>query len=244
MSMLVGITYLVFPVALWAYSVLGAMIVSRYPTHAIGWIFCAVGFIVILDGFTGYYAIYALYVAPGLIPGGLLAAWIQNWTWFVTTSLTSTVVPLLFPTGRLLSKRWKPVWWLAIGITVAVVLVTTIQQGPLTNHLDGFDLSNPFGVAGIGDVTRKLDNVLLMVFLASILLAVASLVVRLRHARGGELRQIKWFAYVVIVLVLLFVLQSVVRNVLGISSPDIDMAWNLGTTHIPQDVRTTFCHFW
>src|SRR5262245_33299606 len=45
-------------VACWVFSALGAVIVSRYPAHTIGWIFCAIGFQTIVEPFTGYYAIY------------------------------------------------------------------------------------------------------------------------------------------------------------------------------------------
>src|SRR5258708_670484 len=107
--------------AKWTLSALGALIVSRPPTHAIGWIFCAVGFLLVAEEFAGYYAIYALIDARGALPGGLLAGWFQNWIWVVSLALLGAFVPLLFPTGRLVSRRWRPAFWLATAATLAGV---------------------------------------------------------------------------------------------------------------------------
>jgi hypothetical protein len=220
---------LVTLVVAWAFAALGALIVSRYPTHAIGWLFCALGVELVASGFTANYALYTLFVAPGALPGGLVAAWVQNWIWFVGIALGCALVPLRFPSGRLLSARWRPAMWLAVSVTVAVALLEAFRPGPLFNVLAGFDVPNPLGVAGLGAVAPALVFVLLVLFLASILVAVASLVVRLGRARGVERQQIKWFAYFALLFALLFVLQQVVNNVLGISSPAIDLAYSLGT---------------
>src|SRR5260221_5647448 len=227
MSALGWIETLVSLVGAWAFAALGDVIVSRSPAHAIGWIFCALGLEFTVEYFADYYAIYTLFLAPGALPGGLVAGWVQHWIWLVGIMLICAFVPLLFPTGRLLSARWKPAWWLASGVTVATALVVAFQPGALRNQLFGFHVPNPLGVAGLGAVAPVLNAVLFVLLLASILVAVASLVVRLRRARGVERQQIKWFGYFAIGLALLFVLQTVVD--LGISSPSVDAAFSLGT---------------
>jgi hypothetical protein len=214
-------------VACWVFSALGAVIVSRYPAHTIGWIFCAIGFQTIVEPCAGYYAIYTLFVAPGALPGGLLAGWLQNWIWVVSAALLCAFLPLLFPTGRLLSARWKPAWWLITAATVASALGAAFHLGPLFNWLEGFDVPNPFGVAGLGGLFQVLAVVPFGLLLASMFVAAVSLVVRLRRARGEERQQIKWFAYFGVMLALLFVLQFVVHYILGISSVPIDAAWTL-----------------
>src|SRR5215467_13404049 len=73
-----------------AFSALGALIVSRYPAHAIGWIFCMIGVLDVVEPFTAYYALCTLFVAPGVLPGGLVAGWLQNWIWVVSTALLSS----------------------------------------------------------------------------------------------------------------------------------------------------------
>jgi hypothetical protein len=98
------------PVTLGAFAALGALIVSRFPAHAIGWLFCAIALEFVAEVFAGYYAVYALYVVPGALPGGLAAGWLQSWIWIGYVALPSAFVPLRFPTGRLLSARWRPAW--------------------------------------------------------------------------------------------------------------------------------------
>jgi hypothetical protein len=214
-------------VACLAFAALGALIVSRYPTHAIGWIFCALGFLQVVEPVTGYYALYALFVAPNTLPLGLLVGWLQNWIWVIEAALLVAFLPMLFPTGRLFSPRWKLAWYLAIGATVAGALGAAFHPGPLWNYLDGFGISNPFGLPRMGGLVLMLSDAPFGLLLASMLAAAASLVVRVRHAWGIERQQIKWFAYFGVVLVMLFVVQFVVQYMLGISSPSLAVAWTL-----------------
>lgn len=215
--------------AIWTLSALGAVIVSRYPVHAIGWIFCAVGFQLVAEEFAGYYAIYALFDARGVLPGGLIAGWVQNWIWVVSISLLGAFVPLLFPTGRLLSRRWRPAWWLATGATLAVALSSAFAPEPLDNWLIGLGVPNPLGVAGLGDnLTIVLEVAPYSLLLASMLVAAASLIVRLGHARGKERKQIKWFAYFGVAFALFFVLRGVVRDLLGNPIPLLVLALDVG----------------
>jgi hypothetical protein len=216
-------------VAFLSFSGLGALIVSRYPSHLIGWIFCALGFLGALEPFAAFYAIFTLFVVPGALPGGLVAGWLQNWIWVISGALFGAFLPLLFPTGRLVSKRWRPAWWLAMSAMVSLALGAAFHAGPLFNNLDTFDVPNPFGVTmpGLGDLVFVLSTVPFALLLTSMLLAAVSVVVRLRRAQGAERRQIKWFAYFGALLALLFVVQGVVRYILDISSPTFEVALNL-----------------
>src|SRR5258707_269701 len=85
----------------WGFAALGAVLVSHRSAPALGWLFCALGVELTMEYFTDFYAVYALFVAPGALPGGLAAAWLQNWIWFVGIMLLVALVPLRFPTGRL-----------------------------------------------------------------------------------------------------------------------------------------------
>src|SRR5262249_10469148 len=94
-----GLGYLVIACG---FGALGAVIVSRDPTHMIGRLFCAIGVEGSMEFFTDAYAIYTLVVAPGTLPGGLVAGWVQPWIWLVGIMLFVAFVALFFPTGRLL----------------------------------------------------------------------------------------------------------------------------------------------
>jgi uncharacterized integral membrane protein len=100
-------------------AVVGALIATHRPRNPIGWIFCAVGLTQGLLSFCYEYGSYALRTAPGAVPGGRLAFWAATWLWAPGVGLLFTFVPLLFPDGRLPSRRWRPLGWLS---SVAIAL--------------------------------------------------------------------------------------------------------------------------
>src|SRR5215218_5627297 len=99
-----------------AFMIVGALIVAHRPGNAIGWIFSAIALLAFTGQLASQYAIYAYAPRPGSLPGATLAAWYGSWQWWLILALTLIFTPLLFPTGRLLSPRWRPVAWLA-GVT-------------------------------------------------------------------------------------------------------------------------------
>jgi hypothetical protein len=78
-----------------AFGTVGALVASRQPRNAIGWMFLAVALLVALSVSGGEYANFAFVEHPGL-PGGYLAGWLYLWTWFPVLGLM-VAVPLLFP---------------------------------------------------------------------------------------------------------------------------------------------------
>src|SRR5262249_36446516 len=148
---------------------------------------------------TEYYAVYALFVAPGTLPGGLLAGWIQHWIWVVGIMFLVAFVPLRYPTGRLVSPRWRLAWRLAVGAPTGLALLLAFAPIPLGNALDGAHIPNPVGVGSLAAAPALLPA-LVAALVLSMVLAAASLVVRLRRARGVERQQLKWFAYCALLL--------------------------------------------
>jgi hypothetical protein len=93
-----------------AYPTVGAVIVARQPRNPIGWLCCAIG-LALGPGFFGQaYAWYALIHERGSVPGGWAMAWLGQWPWYIALGLISFLL-LLFPNGRLVSPRWRPVAW-------------------------------------------------------------------------------------------------------------------------------------
>jgi hypothetical protein len=91
-----------------AFMVVGALIVTHRPGNAIGWLFSAIALLAFTGGLTAEYATYALVTRPGSLPGATFAAWYASWPWYPTLVLALVFTPLLFPTGHLLSPRWRP----------------------------------------------------------------------------------------------------------------------------------------
>jgi signal transduction histidine kinase len=180
------------------YPTIGALIVSRLPTNPIGWIFCGVGLLYQLHHFALAYSNYALAENFDL-PWGEFAAWFSTWVGFAGLILAGVFLMLLFPDGRLLSRRWWIVAWAAVlGATLAA-LADGFYPGRLATH--GY-VENPLRVMGIiGQELTTFGSFAASKILASALLLVSTLaalfspLVRLRRASGDERQQLKWFVY-------------------------------------------------
>jgi len=199
-----------------AFATLGALIVTRARERRIGWLYCAIGLAVLADSFGGNYAIVALVLAPNALPAGLAFGWIQTWSWLLAVGLLVIFLPLLYPTGRLPSRRWQPVAVCAIGLIGAGSLLAAIAPGPLANHLLDFPvaIANPLGVAALRPAGGVLGPIFTLLLLLLALLAAASLLLRLRRARGDEREQLKWFAYAAALVVALFVSDNLLYSFL------------------------------
>ena len=89
----------------------GAIVASRRPENPVGWLLCLSGVAASTSTFTSLYAIYALLARPGSLPAGEASAWIAAWILPIIIGIQISYV-LLFPTGRLPSRRWRWLAWL------------------------------------------------------------------------------------------------------------------------------------
>ena len=186
-------------VASLTFPAIGILILSRRSRHPVGWLFCGAGLAGGLDHFFGEYAIYALQVRSGTLPGGEISAWIVSWMWVPFNALL-VYVALLYPDGRPPSKRWRPVAWL-VGIA-AVVTVSVEALLPIA-VCNVCSIENPLGIEGLGSVGDLADPLIEAFWYGAVgLVAVASLYVRFRHAGEVERQQIKWLAYAASLVVL------------------------------------------
>jgi signal transduction histidine kinase len=172
------VTYLAVPVV-------GFVLASRRSGNRIGWLFLAAGLALALRAFAHHYGLHALVVAPGSLPGGRAAMWVSNWIWPVPLAML-TFVFLLFPTGRLRTRRWRPAAWFvggAFAVATADVLVTAtrIWSHPFATSFD--QLGNAAVVA-----------IAYVVMYAALVVSVAALVLRFARSKGEERLQLKWFA--------------------------------------------------
>jgi MFS family permease len=172
--------------------VVGCLILARRPGNVIGWIFTAVGLLTMAAVLAEHYAKYG-YAHPGSLPGPLVAAWVLNWIWGPLVVLVLVFPLLLFPTGRSLSPRWRPVTWLAIALAAALTLLGMLRPSLLVS--DELSIANPIGVAGVDFEAAPLSTILNGAVLCLLAAAVVSLVVRFRRSRGVERQQLKWFTY-------------------------------------------------
>ena len=184
----------------------GAIVASRRPENPVGWLLCLNGLTTSISHFSSQYAIYALLARPDLLPAGEAFAWIGTWILPILIAL-DVFTFLLFPTGRLPSRRWRWLGWL----TVAFVFVGAISGAFTSGPVDGLgSIRNPLGIEGFTSGYKAvLYPMAPFLFAASAL----SVFVRLRRATGVERQQIKWFAYAAVVMAITVILQIITETV-------------------------------
>jgi hypothetical protein len=187
------------------YTTMGALILARHPRHRVGLLILWVGLGSTLQAGLEEYGVYGLLVAPGQVPGALFAAWLCNWLWIPVDWIAANLLPLYFPSGRLLNPRWRYLVALTfIGLgTMSVGFA--IQPGRFGSAFGNF--VNPFGLTNSNGAGLMLTDALSYggITLTFIALGIAALILlrRLRQAVGVERQQLKWFVYAVLVGALL-----------------------------------------
>jgi signal transduction histidine kinase len=185
-----GIGFFIYAATYLCPAPVGALIASRRPRHPIGWIMLAIGLVSAIQGLLGESARQLYAPKPEL--GAAL--------FFISNALSRLVLLLygilllLFPDGRLPSRRWRPVVVVGVVALTASCALDVITRGPLADYAMVTPPQNPFGIP-LPDVA---GNVLGLSFFIGLfgflLLSVVSVVLRFRRA-GPELRlQLKWFA--------------------------------------------------
>ncbi len=208
------------------FATLGALISSRRPGNVMGWIFLATGILGGVQIFCGQYANVALAPNSPALPGGALAAWFamlaQN-----SFPVSILFLVLLFPDGRLPSRRWRPLAW-AMGVFLAATLVVgALSPGPFPEFPSA---SNPFGIEGVKP-SGSLLTAGELGGLACVIATMLSLIVRFYFSRGEERLQLKWFTYAAVVGISTpLLLSSLAPAVFQMVGP---FAWLLGFLSLP-----------
>ena len=194
-------TYVLLALTVGLYAGTGRLIASRQPGNAIGWLLGLVGLSLAVTMLTEQYALYGLATAPGSVPAARLAGWCSGTTAALTIELVFFLV-LLFPDGRLPSRRWRPVLW-AMFVVVAGGVAGQLQTGThisggITNALDaaGVSYPNPLGFLPRHGWFSELIAVIFVLALICGVLSVASVFVRRRGASAERRKQLAWLGYV------------------------------------------------
>jgi hypothetical protein len=182
-----GFTLLVFGAA-----TTGAIVASRVPGNAVGWVLLALGSGLGVAMLCGAYGEASAQRSAGRLPADVWATWIGQWLALLAVFGSTAALLLLFPDGRLVSRRWRPVAWAgALGVGLATLGAALIPE-PLGQQ----EFPNPAAPDGsAADVVRGLITVTDLLALPLLVAAAASLAVRFRRSRGVERLQLKWFTF-------------------------------------------------
>ncbi|HET9672857.1 MAG TPA: hypothetical protein VFQ40_08435 [Actinomycetota bacterium] len=180
----------------------GLLIAERVPSNPIGWLLLASSVGVAAQEFATQYGNYGIYDSPGAVPAADVAAWVPEWIWIPYMVAIAFYVPLLYPDGRLLSPRLRPV--LVVGTLGAAIGTAAFALAP--GELPSSpDVRNPIGLEGAPWMAR-LGDIAMYVFIVGLTVAIVSLGIRLRRSRGDERQQLKLLLLAFALLVAAFVL--------------------------------------
>src|SRR6266550_2298589 len=181
-------------------STVGALIAVRRPANLVGWLLLSIGLTGCLIDFPRLYAGFALYIYPGL-PGALWLYWSTQVAWLILFGQLLVILPLIFPDGRLMSRRW--LWPVGLfGIAVVVGVIASFDPAATA------PLPNPAGIRALSGTLNLLNALpFTLLFFAPCFAALASLVVRYRRGGPQERQQVKWLVVAVVLLLAALAVQ-------------------------------------
>ncbi len=181
-----------------AFAIVGLVILTKQPANRIGWL-CSLGGLglalgTILNDDTG--CDLGSQISP---PGLALAAWLG---YVIVPALTTLPIfvflPLWFPDGRFLTRRWRT--FAVILLTLTALFTLAVAVTPDFRQDNGFGISypldNPIGLRRLPEWWRSVfPSALNLLTILGSLAAIASMILRFRRSRGDERQQMKLFAY-------------------------------------------------
>jgi hypothetical protein len=118
---------------------------------------------------------------------------------------------LLFPNGRLPSRRWRPLAWLS-GTVIVLASAGIVLEPASFADLGG--VRNPFGLEEYAWVAEAMNTALLLLPLC-ILASAASLFLRFRRSGREERQQIKWIAFAAAFVAISFLVLLVTESLIS-----------------------------
>jgi hypothetical protein len=209
----------------------GTLIVTRRPTHPIGWAF----------------SLYGLLISAVLVPFALGIAWSDaarataaGWSEAIGNAIATVAVLaipaalLRFPDGSLPSPPWRWASW-AIGATATLGATAALLNGGW-----GGDAGQAIEVSPLRSATQPWGDIASQGFYSMMFVTMAasgaSLIMRFRHARGEARQQMKWLAMAAAYLVAALILAFAVAGTDEIDHPALVVLLASAFASIPAAV--------
>lgn len=199
---------------------IGMAIASRRPGHPIGWLFLAAGAYPMVQ--EALAVLGEMQMEDGSTTLYVIAHTAFSWPVFLGSLVV--FVPLLFPTGRLPSARWRWLAW-TTGVAMGAMAVGGVFQRDICVTYDAAGscveaITNPIGVPWLPSVEESAFGALMLGILAMCMVgALASVVVRYRRAQGVERIQLRWVSFAMsLFITYMLVVGVLVEEVLGLSA--------------------------
>jgi hypothetical protein len=182
-----------------AYATLGALVVRR-AGNLLGWLMLAEGAGLVFIALASAYGLLGMATVPGDLPAATQVGTLAECS-FPSIVFVIAFMFFLFPTGKLPSRRWRPV--AAAGLLLAGLTTVGLVLRPRLVHVPApggasASFANPFGTAHQPPVLRTVLigtlNGLTVAFVAFLAVVFVSLAVRYRTGSRLLRQQIKWLA--------------------------------------------------
>jgi signal transduction histidine kinase len=175
---------------------LGALLLARVPRHPLGWLLSATALGLALATASGLYATYSHFEHE--LPAEEWAGWVSEWA-SAPIVLVPAVALLLFPDGRVPSRRWRPALWCGLAAPVLIALNGALgvgedlgfQGNPFLSDDTARSVGEPFGVGWFLMVPATLAGI-------------AAIVVRRRSADGDARAQLRLLQYAGVAVMIAF----------------------------------------
>jgi hypothetical protein len=193
-----AVAYTVFVLA---FATTGALVAIRRPRNPIGWILLGAGLSYAVGG-------VSIAVHDEAVP---LVMWVSTWVWMAGVGPAATFGLLLFPDGRLPSRRWRAAAWLAAAANVMVLTGIALEPG----RFEDSTVENPLGLEAAPAVPDLLADLGAAALAVAIAVSIASVAARFRRSHGVEREQLKWLAYSGVVVGIALAAALVIEIVAG-----------------------------
>jgi hypothetical protein len=189
-----GVSNALFPLGLLVNLGLGALIAIRRPRHPVGWLLLASATAFMVDqGLIQNFVIYAIDIRHRAIPGGDLVGSFEQMMWVPGIAPIAIFLPLVFPTGKLLSRRWRPVVWIAVaGMVAAFVGNGLSPASDASSYVAGV---RPVSLPAPYSAIASMVSSAIVLLPICVILGVTALALRYRRGSADERHQIKWLVY-------------------------------------------------
>jgi signal transduction histidine kinase len=174
-----------------AYASMGCVLLARRPGHPIGPLLCLIGLACAIADTPFAYARYTVVHSPGSLPFGAAMLWANTWANGAAISLSGLVLPMVFPEGRLLSRRWRPALWAAL----AFIPLWVAGYAFISQSMGGYfrNLPDPYAHASLDRLFEAFQALAIVCGLVAGVAAAASVTLRWRRADRVGRQQLKWF---------------------------------------------------